>query len=105
MYYPPYQQPPPPVQRPKTPEAEPAKTAEPDKPTAETYQKAAFKMWKVYTLMKFFTIKADLNKVLLKTKYDFSNSYFAEDLPAIKEQCFLMLKARLEALITDVLRV
>lgn len=55
--------------------------------------------------MKFFTIKADLSKVLLKTKYDFSNSYFAEDLPAIKEQCFLMLKARLEPLITDVLPV
>lgn len=102
-FYPQYQ-PPPPVAppRPQTPQTQPAKP-EPEPPSGDIYRQASFKVWKVYTLLKFFTIKADLNKVLLKTKYDFSNSYFAEDLPAIKEQCFLMIKTRLEPLITDVI--
>lgn len=100
QYQPPPQQQPPTPQRPKTPEAPSPK--EPVTEPTDTYAKASYKIWKVYTLLKFMTIKADLNKVLLKTKYDFSNSYFTEDLPAIKEQCFLMLKTRMEPLITDV---
>ena len=40
--------------------------------------------------------------VQLKSKKDFAMSYFEEDIRAIKKQCFLMLKSRLEALVTDV---
>lgn len=47
-------------------------------------------------------LKEDLAKTTLAAKLGFARTYFREDLPAIKEQCFLMLKARFEALITDV---
>ena len=59
-------------------------------------------MWRLFTLIKFMTVRDGLMKVTLKSRMDFSKSYFAEDLPAIKEQCLLMLKTRLDTLITDV---
>lgn len=47
-------------------------------------------------------MKEQINKANLGAKQNFQLTYFSEDLPAIKEQCFLMLKSRFEALITDV---
>lgn len=63
---------------------------------------AAFKVWQVYVVIRFMALKEELTKAVLAAKQNFSQTYFREDLPAIKEQGFLMLKARFEALIADV---
>ncbi len=47
-------------------------------------------------------LKADLCKSAIAAKQKFAQTYFREDLPAIREQCFLMLKARFDALVAQV---
>jgi hypothetical protein len=106
QYVPFYAQPgnaPPPaaIQKPPTP----AKPDPPLKKTNEEYERATFKLWRVYSVIKFMKMKEDLCKVQLKSKIDFAKSYFQEDIPAIKEQCFLMLKSRYEPLVTDVVKL
>lgn len=48
------------------------------------------------------TLKEEVCKTILAAKLNFSKTYFNEDLPAIKEQGFLMLKSRFDTLIADV---
>ncbi len=89
--------------RPRTPPKETPKAPEPPLPkTDDTYKRASYKVWKVFTAIKFMKFKEDLNKAALKPRQEFSKSYFREDLAAIKEQNFLMVKSRLESVVTEV---
>ena len=99
--------PPPPRPRSRTrtpPPKEAPKPPEPPLPkTDDTYKRASYKVWTVFTVIKFMKFKEDLNKAALKPRQEFSKSYFKEDLPAIKEQNFLMVKSRLESVVAEVI--
>ena len=52
--------------------------------------------------MRFMALKEDVSKTAIAARQNFAQTYFQEDLPAIKEQCLLMLKARFEVLVAEV---
>lgn len=52
-------------------------------------------------MLKYLQMKEELMKIVDKRKLDDMTDYFTNDIPAINEQCFIMVKTRLEDVLKD----